>query len=286
MDFEKRPGAPRQLRRKRCCAALGANASQRRGWPTTTPSPAPAAHSSSSGAASSSADRAQPAPAPRPARRPAAGPTHISRHSCAPAYRCCARPTSREVRHCSRCRRLTAIRHSVRTIASRLYCASCGSRPAPEAMRAKCCMPARKASAQMLVATCTSGDFCTSVQQGADSSGGTSTIASTASVHDSTGDSTQPADDQQQPAATAGTRLRRRLSRIFQRDSAVSALRRQPSCAVGARGSIHGSICQSPRIQRWRRLHVGAVARRDIPRTAARRRAGPQRAWHPRSGRG
>jgi oligopeptidase B len=44
-------------------------------------------------------------------------------------------------------------------------------------------------------------------------------------------------------------RLRRRLSKIFQRESSESGLFCQPP-AVGTHGNSHGRICQSPRVQR------------------------------------
>jgi len=52
----------------------------------------------------------------------------------------------------------------------------------------------------------------------------------------------------------AGTKLRRRLSNSFQRDRAdIRFLRYLPS-TPGAQGSNQTASCQSPRIQRWRRL--------------------------------
>ena len=52
----------------------------------------------------------------------------------------------------------------------------------------------------------------------------------------------------------SGSRLRRRLSKIFQRARALRRLRSSLPQAVGVHGSSQGSNCQSPRIQRWRRL--------------------------------
>ena len=56
------------------------------------------------------------------------------------------------------------------------------------------------------------------------------------------------------PRLVAGTRLRRKLSRIFQRLKQESWFGRRPPPAWGTRGKIQSAICQSPRIQRWRRL--------------------------------
>ena len=52
-----------------------------------------------------------------------------------------------------------------------------------------------------------------------------------------------------------GTRLRLKLSKIRHRLMTLRGFRSQPPCAEGTRPSIHGAICQSPRIQRcWRLL--------------------------------
>ncbi|MNO76372.1 hypothetical protein D3C76_674440 [compost metagenome] len=55
-------------------------------------------------------------------------------------------------------------------------------------------------------------------------------------------------------SSAAGSRLRRRLSKIFQRDKALSGLSARPWVPVCSQGTSHGSSCQSPRIQRCRRL--------------------------------
>src|ERR1700676_4841987 len=62
-------------------------------------------------------------------------------------------------------------------------------------------------------------------------------------IHDSTNNSTK----------AGGTRLRRRLSRIFQRDNADSEFLMRPPNGLGVQGDAHIAICQSPRIQRCRR---------------------------------
>ena len=50
--------------------------------------------------------------------------------------------------------------------------------------------------------------------------------------------------------SAAGTRLRRRLSKIFQRDSPESGFRSLRPSAAGTRGKSQLTICQSPRIHR------------------------------------
>ena len=75
------------------------------------------------------------------------------------------------------------------------------------------------------------------------------------------GDSTvQPSSNS--AVSAAGTRLRRRLSKIFQRDSADSGLRSRRRSGPGTWRRSHPASCQSPRIQRCRRADVGAVAGR------------------------
>ncbi|MNP74206.1 hypothetical protein D3C76_1710450 [compost metagenome] len=51
-----------------------------------------------------------------------------------------------------------------------------------------------------------------------------------------------------------GSRLRRRLSKIFQRARLLRRLGAKPPWGFGAHGKAQYSTCQSPRIQRWRRL--------------------------------
>ncbi len=55
-----------------------------------------------------------------------------------------------------------------------------------------------------------------------------------------------------------GTRLRRRLSKIFHRDKAEIGLRTRRPDRPRTRGSSHAAICQSPRIQRCRRAMSAA----------------------------
>ncbi len=82
------------------------------------------------------------------------------------------------------------------------------------------------------------------------SSGGTSAsmaMATTASAgtpsHAATASST---------SSPAGTMLRRRLSKIFQRERSDNGFGRRPT-GPGTRGNSQAAICQSPRIHRCRR---------------------------------
>ena len=67
----------------------------------------------------------------------------------------------------------------------------------------------------------------------------------------------RPGSSSQLPSSSnsraAGTRLRRRLSRIFHCDKPESGLAMRRASGPGTRGKSHWVICQSPRIQRWRR---------------------------------
>jgi hypothetical protein len=57
-----------------------------------------------------------------------------------------------------------------------------------------------------------------------------------------------------------GTRLRRRLSKIFQREMSGSRLRSRRPERVGTSGKSQRRICQSPRTQRcWRRACASTV---------------------------
>ena len=75
----------------------------------------------------------------------------------------------------------------------------------------------------------------------------------TAKVQNQAGDKTvQPSSNSRVNAG--GTRLRRRLSKIFHRDSPESGFFRRLPSRPGTPGSSQRAICQSPRIQRCRRL--------------------------------
>ena len=63
--------------------------------------------------------------------------------------------------------------------------------------------------------------------------------------------------------AMAGTRLRRRLSRSFQRSRSGSGFVRH-RLAVGTRRPSQGKSCQSPRTQRCSRRRIRAITGREI----------------------
>ena len=55
------------------------------------------------------------------------------------------------------------------------------------------------------------------------------------------------------PRLAVDKKLRRRLSKIFQRLKRESGFGPRPPAGNGTRGRLHPAICQSPRIQRWAR---------------------------------
>ena len=101
-----------------------------------------------------------------------------------------------------------------------------------------------------------SSDFAPSSRR-ADSKVGSSNTMATLTVQP-TGvrSKAQPATNRSTSAAA--TKLRRRLSNIFQRDKADKGLRSRRSPCRGTQGISQGNSCQSPRIQRWRRLTSAA----------------------------
>jgi len=93
-----------------------------------------------------------------------------------------------------------------------------------------------------------------------DSRGGRNTTATTSRVHTHRGLEPTSHPPTSRASSAGATRLRRRLSKIFHSDSADSGF----ACRFdltpftlggpGTRGSSQPTSCQSPRIQRWRRL--------------------------------
>ncbi|MNF76206.1 hypothetical protein D3C84_583130 [compost metagenome] len=161
------------------------------------------------------------------------------------------RSTSREGCHCSRRRLLISMRHSERPIASKLSNASEGNQTIDNSARMKCWPEVCKAA----VRCCPNGisaAFCTSASTDC-STGCRQTSITTANVQEAA--SFVPSQPHASIARKApGSRLRRRLSKIFQRARLLRRLAANPPWGFGAHGRAQYSTCQSPRIQRWRRL--------------------------------
>jgi hypothetical protein len=90
-------------------------------------------------------------------------------------------------------------------------------------------------------------------------SSGKPSTASAARVQPSGEPGSQVHAEASNATSPGATRLRRRLSKIFQRLMSGSRLRSRP-CRVGTTGSSHDRICQSPRTQRcWRRAWASTL---------------------------
>ncbi|MCY1400479.1 hypothetical protein D9M71_155690 [compost metagenome] len=143
------------------------------------------------------------------------------------------RSTSREGCHCNMRRLLTSMRHSERPIASTLIQASAGNQTIESSARTKFWPEVRKAAARCCP-TGMSAAFCTSVSTEC-RTGCRKTRMTTASVHEA--GLAAPSQPHASMARNAqGSRLRRRLSKIFQRASALRRLRANPPPGFGAHG--------------------------------------------------
>ena len=82
---------------------------------------------------------------------------------------------------------------------------------------------------------------------------GTKITDSTAALQNH-GDGSRAQHSSSSAVSTGATTLRRRLSNSFQRDSADSGFASRLPAEAGTRVRSQPASCQSPRIQRWRRL--------------------------------
>ncbi|MNP06269.1 hypothetical protein D3C76_982440 [compost metagenome] len=161
------------------------------------------------------------------------------------------RSTSREGCHCSRWRLLISMRHSERAIASTLNNASEGNQTIDSSARMKC-WPEVCSAALRCCPRGISAAFCTSARTDC-STGCRHTRMTTANVQEAaSSEASQPHASMVRKAP--GSRLRRRLSKIFQRARLLRPLAAKPPWGFGAHGRAQYRTCQSPRIQRCRRL--------------------------------
>src|SRR5579864_8305553 len=163
------------------------------------------------------------------------------------------RVASLDVFHSSSFRFVQNVRTSVRTIASRLMYASYGRKVSVNRNCAPC-LP----SATVVKRRCVLSGRSVGLQQkstSTDSKGTAPTTASTKRV--AATPSGGPVNTQQLSSSAniaTGTRLLRRLSKIFHHDNAVIGFLTRRVAFPGTQCSSHQAICQSPRIQRCRRL--------------------------------
>ena len=161
------------------------------------------------------------------------------------------RSTALEGVHSSRRRRETYWRQSVRPIASSASTASNGRHARPNSA-----CPRRLPAVRSAKTRCWRHDAAGALRAAASSvstSTGTKISSSRNAVHQrGSGSTVQPSTNNANSAGA--TRLRRRLSKIFQRDSGVIGFASPPPPGRGTRNQSQRAICQSPRIQRWRRF--------------------------------
>jgi hypothetical protein len=157
------------------------------------------------------------------------------------------RSTSLEGFHCSRCRRVTSKRQSVRRIASTLKKASYGRQATLTTARWSCRRLDRPTCTRCVSSGMSTGQANTSRNAGS-STGSAHRLSSQAVQASGAGENSQPSTSN--ATVAAGTRLRRRLSSSLPRESQDNGLRSNPPSRRGTHGSSQGSNCQSPRIQR------------------------------------
>ncbi|MEA3220197.1 MAG: hypothetical protein OZX49_01298 [Immundisolibacter sp.] len=240
-------------RRKRVCSVVRAGSRRTRGRLIHQAMAGDASHSSRIGVAA--IDAAGRVASSRPALASAmAGATHMARTLAArslPPDRASWRSTSLDGFHSSSRRRVTSIRHSVRAMASRLNAASYGRQASSNATCAR-----RRAADRPTAARCCRHRTSSGLRHRSSSvahSVGSARMAITARLQKPGDPSAQPGNSSSVRAA--GTRLRRRLSSSFHCDSADSGLRsRGAPGGPGTRRRNQPASCQSPRIQRRRRL--------------------------------
>ncbi len=159
------------------------------------------------------------------------------------------RAVAAAVVHSSMCRRVRYIRSRVRTMASTASQASIGTRSRLNNQRAACiASPGAAAHSDAPPNAPTSAPS-------APVSTGVAEISTPTAVQ-ATGEPGKRHQAPRKNSSMAGAyRLRRMLSRIFQRSRADSRLGTRVPSAAGTRLPSQGSNCQSPRIQRcWRQI--------------------------------
>ena len=150
--------------------------------------------------------------------------------------------------HSSNLRREINKRHVVLTIASSVYCASKGKHAILNPACAKFWPAARIKSAQCWLRLTSLGQRMASTRKL--NTAGSKTMPSSASDH-SQGCGNKAQLSNKSDSKAGELKLRRRLSKIFQRDKLESGLCSLFPFGPGTPGNIQSAICQSPRIQRF-----------------------------------
>ena len=164
----------------------------------------------------------------------------IGDHASVLQYDARASPTSvcAAVVHSRRCLRVIPVRTSTRTIASTTTADSCARNAIASSHRPVCA--ARRRRSRTMPGTT-----------------GATRSASTPTVHHTGEPGSHVQPDTSKTRAAGLVRLRRRLSKIFQRSILDSAFCVERS-RVGTCGNNHRTSCQSPRTHRCRRLEYDA----------------------------
>ena len=145
----------------------------------------------------------------------------------------------------------TDMSHTLRRMAVPLENASCGRQRSVNTAWARPLPVERAAAATCLLISASPDFFRRSIREAIKK--GISTMETTQTVWTKGDDDTiQPSRRRRSNAI--GARLRRRMSKIFQRDKMESGFFRRTLSVPGTSGRNHRRICQSPRIQRRRRL--------------------------------
>ncbi len=241
-------------RRKRSCAASGTSCRRCSGRSVHHTTRGAPSHSSSTGRAPGSAPGRH-AARPAKAASASAGAIHSRRTSSARSARLPgAAPggTSAEARHSSRRRPDTPSRHSVRTMASRLYHASCGS----TARVCTSCASVRPSGSAVCAGSCarssSSGRRTRSSKNAA--SGTSARMASTRSVHSMRLGQPRPAGEQQRDQ-------RRRHQAAAQVVGDLPARQRRDRGGRGREPAEELPVAADPAVAP---RHVGGVARRRL----------------------
>ena len=190
--------------------------------------------------------------------------------------------------HSSRLRRVTSSRHSVRTIASRLTIASCGRQASANRGLRASCRAGRARDAARCWRSAASAGLRSSAGDAVESVGQARGPPRRRSVHEP-----RPRQRASSRAASSSTQRGRHQAAAQVVEDLPARQARTAGCRIAApvgrrhaRQQPAAAICQSPRIQRCRRLDVGARSAPGSPRTAARRSAGRRGRSSPRAGRG
>ncbi len=211
--------------------------------------PGAASQSASTGSAAGSAEGRAAATSARPATA-AAGLAHIARAKVRGPRRAPRAVLAAAVSHSRRRRRVT-MRTRVTPMACAISAASLARKASCRAARARALSISPPAPRRKTGHGCRRRGPASAVR----SSGrtGKASAAATPAVHTAGFPGSTVQASARSAAVPGAARLRRRLSKIFQRAISGRRLRSSRPPRVATHGKSQSRICQSPRTQRWRR---------------------------------